>query len=51
MHFPEVGLAFFGDPADQARVALGDEAFEVGRAEGAAMTLAQMIELLEDDTD
>ena len=51
VHFPEIGLEFFGDPADQAREALGDEAFERGRAEGEAMTLAQMIELLEDDTD
>jgi predicted ATPase len=48
VHFPEAGLAFFGNPADQARAALGDDGYERAWAKGQAMTLAQMIELLED---
>jgi len=51
VNFPEVGLAFFGDPAEQARAAMGDDAFELAWAEGEAMTLAQMIELFEDDSE
>jgi non-specific serine/threonine protein kinase len=48
LHFPEAGLAFFGNPADQARAALGDDEYERAWAMGQAMTLAQMIGLLDD---
>ena len=48
VNFPEVGLAFFGDPAEASRAALGDQEFERAWAEGEAMSLAQMIELLDD---
>jgi hypothetical protein len=49
IHFPAVGLGFFGDPAADARAALGDEAFEVARSEGLAMDIHQISELLEGD--
>ena len=48
VHFPEIGRQFFGDPADQARG--GDEVFRARSRRGEAMTLAQMLELLEEDT-
>ncbi len=49
LNFPEVGLAFFGDPAEVARAALEGGVFERAWAVGESMTLAQMIELLEHD--
>ena len=51
VNFPEVGLEFFGDPAELARAALGDEGFERAWSAGQTMTLTQMIELLENATD
>ena len=48
VNFPEVGLEFFGDPAEVARGALGEEEFERAWTAGQAMTLAQMIELLDE---
>jgi predicted ATPase/class 3 adenylate cyclase len=51
VHFPEIGLNHYGDPAGDARAALGDEAFESARAEGFAMSVDQIIELVTADID
>ena len=50
VHFPEIGLMFFGDPADEARAVLGDEAFGLAFAEGEAKTLDEVVELVSDLT-
>jgi predicted ATPase/class 3 adenylate cyclase len=44
---PAVGLSFWGDPADESRAALGEEAFELARAEGADLSLPQIADLME----
>ena len=41
---------FFGDPADEARAVLGDEAFGLAFAEGEAKTLDEVVELVSDLT-
>ena len=46
IHFPEVGLLFFGDPALDARAALGDEEYDLAFAEGEAMTIDEMADLV-----
>jgi predicted ATPase/class 3 adenylate cyclase len=46
VHFPEIGRAFFGDPAEEARAALGDNEFERAQAEGAAMHLDAIVALV-----
>ena len=51
VHFPEIGLNHYGDPAVEARAALGDEAFERDRAEGFAMSVDQIVELVTADID
>jgi tetratricopeptide (TPR) repeat protein len=43
---PAAGFQFFGDPADEARAALGEEAFERARSEGAELDLMQVAQLL-----
>jgi predicted ATPase/class 3 adenylate cyclase len=49
IHFPAVGLGLFGDPAAEARAALGDEVFEEARSEGFRLDLKEIGELLEHD--
>jgi tetratricopeptide (TPR) repeat protein len=48
VHFPEIATDLFGHPEVAAREALGDEKFEQARAEGFALDLRGMIELLEE---
>jgi ATP/maltotriose-dependent transcriptional regulator MalT len=49
VRFPEVGLAFFGDPATPARAALGDEGFERAYADGRALSQDEVVALLDDE--
>jgi len=48
IHFPEVGLRFFGAPEPPTRAALGDEAYERLFAEGRSLTQAEIVALVED---
>ena len=41
VHIPRIGVTFLGDPDEQARAALGDEAFEAAHAEGYAWNVEQ----------
>jgi predicted ATPase/class 3 adenylate cyclase len=50
IHFPSVGIGFWGDPVDDARAALGDEAFETFRSEGFRLDLKEIGELLQAGT-
>jgi predicted ATPase len=50
IHFPSVGIGFWGDPVDDARAALGDAAFEEARMEGFQMDLGEIGELLQAGT-
>jgi predicted ATPase/class 3 adenylate cyclase len=49
IHFPAVALTYFGDPADESRAALGDEAFQAARSEGFGLDVKEIGELLEHD--
>jgi predicted ATPase/class 3 adenylate cyclase len=42
VHIPPVGVQFLGDPGEHARAELGDEAFELARQEGFALSLEQV---------
>ena len=46
LHIPKVGLAFFGDLLLEAQVVLGEQETERARAEGFAMNLDQILELV-----
>ena len=48
---PEVGLAFFGDPIEAAKQAIGEEATDRARAEGFAMNLDEIQDLLRGGSD
>ena len=49
VRFPAVGLAFFGDPGEVARAALGDEEFEQARREGYELGLDELVTLVTED--
>jgi tetratricopeptide (TPR) repeat protein len=48
VHFPDVGLSFFGDPAEESRAALGDHAYAEAFDAGRALTLDEMVAFLLD---
>ncbi len=49
VRYPAAGLAFFGDPGDAARAALGDDDFEQIRREGYELGLDEVIALVTED--
>ncbi len=51
IHFPPVAMSLYGDPGSEARAALGDAAFEQAHAEGFAMTLGEIVDLVTDLAD
>ena len=46
LHIPKAGLAFFGDLLLEAERLLGEEETERARADGSAMNLDQILELV-----
>ncbi len=46
LHIPETGLAYYGDLLQEARATLGEQETERAYAEGFAMNLDQMLELV-----
>jgi hypothetical protein len=48
IHFPDIGVQFFGDPSVAAREALGNDRYERAFEEGWSMTLPQMVTLVAD---
>ena len=47
LSFPEISNALLGDPAESARVALGDEKFDAAFAAGRALDTAEIVALLD----
>ena len=48
VHFPDVGLSYFGDPAEASRAALGPHRYADAFATGRTMTIDAMVALLLD---